>query len=151
MVDFAKVYEDWDSLPDCRIRIDLYGNGGEHLWGKELPDGTFGINNMPWQQEYTWQDIVRSTTIRDTKALIHRRWKLKLSFDVVTYGDDTRRRAICDALPAKGLSSGFWSSDPRPGGVTHAYALFPEDLGLEKSREVIAAALDGVVELKPWE
>jgi hypothetical protein len=140
-MDYTKIYGGWNSLPDCRIRLDL-GDGVEHLWGKMLPDGTFGINNMPLDASYQWQDIVSSQELRNSAALIHRRWKCKtyFCFKEDPKGDQTLRQTIAETLQARGLYPGFWTT-----GV--GYALFKEDLGEEASQKVISDALDGKAEL----
>jgi hypothetical protein len=77
-MDYTKVYEDWDSLPDCRMYIP-----GESLWGKVLPDGNYGVNNVPLSGAYRWQDIVLTKQLSEEdseKLIVNRRWKSQVWF-----------------------------------------------------------------------
>lgn len=113
---------------------------------KVLPGGLFGINNVPLQSEYQWQDIVTSKDIRDLKSLRHRRWNSKLYFQ---YNEESaapaamkQRKAIADALQAKGYEPGFWSE-----GV--AYALFEKVLEEAESFRLLTEVLHGVAMIMP--
>jgi hypothetical protein len=110
--EYREIYEKWESLPDCRIRIDL-GDGGEGMWGKVLPNGLFGINNMPLHTEYQWQDIVSTSELRDKDRLVHRRWNQKIYYKWPEVEDQEASRAqrqkIIDLLKETGYHPGFWS------------------------------------------
>ena len=118
---YDEIYKNWDSFPDCRIRVDIGGDGGENMWGKELPGGLYGINNDPLHLEYRWQDIVSRREIRDDKAVVHRRWKTKTHFTF----DDPKDKEQSKALREKMLAAfkatartalGFWAP-----GVCYAH------------------------------
>jgi len=72
-MDYQEIYEHWSDLPDCHIHF-----GGECMWGKQLPDGTIGLNNNPLQNEYRWQDIVRD--VKPWPEILHRRWPVQVGF-----------------------------------------------------------------------
>jgi len=107
------VYAKWEDLPQCRIYLDL-GDGGENCWGRELPDGTYALDNYPMYNEYTWQDVVTSKELHRSDQLIHRRWKTRLfyKYEIVgtTHGERlAQRKQITDALLAEGNADpGFW-------------------------------------------
>jgi len=134
------VPEVWDKLPDCRIHLDL-DDGGERLWGKVLPDGTFAINNLPLDGRFQWMDIVRTKNIRSTEDLIHRHWKLKLYYlwDEPTFTDAMpKRREILDALKSNDLHPGFFCRNV-------GYALFTsDDVQASKQRLIDTLAKVGV-------
>lgn len=74
-VDYKDIYDNWDSLPDCKMSLP-----DETFWGKKLPDGTYGINNVVLNDHYRLQDIVKSPTLPDsaedaTNLILNRRWK----------------------------------------------------------------------------
>lgn len=139
-LNYDTVYDTWDDLPHCKIRI-CTDNNGENMWGKLLPDGTYGINNMPLNDAYQWQDIVRSKNIVDEDQLIHRRWNRKCWFayeEEDTEGESSAlREKIMEALSAVGCHPGFWSR-----GV--GYALFQEKLSDEECEELITKALTSI-------
>lgn len=120
MMNYEEIFAKWDALPDCRIRIDL-GDGGENLWGKVLPDGTFGINNMPLHQEYQWQDIVLTQQISSDGETIFRRWGRKVYFTWDEPSDaeaaSAARKSLIRVAVEAGHHPGFWNT-----GV--AYILF---------------------------
>lgn len=143
-LNYDVVYEKWDEYPDCRIHIDL-GDGGEGMWGKKLPDGTFGISNMPLHTEYQWQDIVRTAKLRDANQLIHRRWNSKVYFKYTPETEEADnlelRKNIYNTLEAAGFNPGFWVD-----GV--GYALIKEKLSENEGREAVTKAL-GAISLVP--
>ena len=135
--NYDTVYDQWDDLPNCRITIP-----GEGLWGKELPDGTYGINNMPLSETWQWQDIVRSKNLNDTdpEQLVHRRWlhKLWFSYDEPEGEEEALevRGKILEALKPLG-SSGFFCKG-------QAYLLIQEEISPDECRSNIVKALDAV-------
>jgi hypothetical protein len=139
-LNYDVVYEQWDEYPDCRIHIDL-GTGGEGMWGKKLPDGTFGISNMPLHTEYQWQDIVRTAELRDANQLIHRRWNSKVYFKYTPDPEEEAnmelRKSIYDTLKSAGFNPGFWVD-----GV--GYALIKENLDENAGREAVTKALETI-------
>lgn len=143
-LNYDKIYETWEDLLPCRIRI-CTDNNGENMWGKLLPDGTYGINNMPLNPAYQWQDIVRSTNIEDEDQLIHRRWNRKCWFafeEEDTKGESSAfREKIMEALTAAGCYPGFFTK-----GV--GYALFQEKFSDDECEAVITKALAPIVTLK---
>jgi len=120
-VDYEEIYkeENWEEFPNCKIRIDE-GEGGENMWGKELPDGLVGLNNNPLSPGYRWQDIVRPGS--DKPELVHRRWMFDVwyKYSVVESeegGDEemAQRKLIMDTAVAAGGHPSFWMT-----GVGHA-------------------------------
>lgn len=111
-MDYKEIYEEWESLPDCRVYLP-----DENLWGKKLPDGTYGINNAPMFGAYRLHDIVSSQDIEDEKIdklLVHRRWNGKFNFRYNEPEDTTEeesmemRKKIYGALEDLGLSGFLW-------------------------------------------
>lgn len=146
-VDYAKIYETWDDLPNVRLCIP-----GESFWGKELPDGTYGVNNSLLTTAYRWQDIVRSTRLSEKDAknlIIHRRWHTDLNFGfVVVEGSEeenlAQRQKILDALKPLGRTS-FWMD-----GIARIY--MEKKLSDEEGLELVRKALEAVgVEFDPLE
>ena len=136
-MDYKEIYKNWDTFPDCKMHIT-----GESIWGKVLPDGTYGINNTPLSNVYQWQDIVRSKELPEDEAqnlIIHRRWKLQLHYryeepEGATKEESAEQRLkIYDVLKPLG-DPGFWCS-----GV--GYILFEEDLIPEEAFEIIKKPL----------
>ena len=54
-MNYATVYEKWDTLPDAKISLADSDGGSEGIWVKELPDGSAGLNNNPLADGYRWQ------------------------------------------------------------------------------------------------
>ena len=69
-MNYEEIYEKWEELPSCRIYINL-GEGGERCWGRELPDGTYGIDNFPLNWPLQFQDIVKTREVRDINERLH--------------------------------------------------------------------------------
>lgn len=146
-MDYTSIYEEWDGLPDCRIRIALYDEGGERVWGKVLPDGTFGINNLPLHEEYRYQDIVVPSislgdlVIRDSKALRHRRWKQKVVYGWNEPADEDTgksiRQKILDLADEQGFYASFWS--PGWGSI-----MLQEDVTFEEATTRAASLLESL-------
>lgn len=130
------VYASWDNLPQCRIHIDL-GDGGEGCWGRELPDGTYALDNYPLHGEYRWQDVVSSRELRSPDQLVHRRWNTRIhfKFDQPKFDqpkenenqDEARaiRKKIFEALESDDSDPGFWC--PGVGYVSFKEALTDEE------------------------
>ena len=109
-MNYQEIYEKWDELPDCRIRIALQGDDGENLWGKKLPLGLIGLNNAPLHKEYRWQDIVRRNGAKP--EIVHRRWNHELVFDYEDKDDEhdsmNLREMIANEVSALGGDISFW-------------------------------------------
>lgn len=103
-MDYNRVYSEWDTLPHCRLATT-----GETLWGRVLPDGTFGVDNLPLNEKYRWQDIVTSKNM-DLGEIIHRRWKHMFWISFTPNPDDSigERENVCNILEGVGEFS-FWS------------------------------------------
>jgi hypothetical protein len=135
-MDYNKdIYGKWDTFPDCKMHIT-----GEYIWGKVLPDGTYGINNDPLSEAYMWQDIVRSKELPEDEAknlIIHRRWNTKIFFKYEEPEDKEEslayRQKIVDMLCDFGSPGFFWK------GV--GYILIEEALSLEEAFKVIEKPL----------
>lgn len=95
------IYKGFADLPSCRIRIDM-GDGGENLWGKELPDGNYALDNDPVHGEWRWQDIVGSRSLSDEGQLLYRRWKGRVYYTYDVAGDDASKQALWRALSELG-------------------------------------------------
>jgi hypothetical protein len=139
-MDYAKIYEDWDSLPDCKMHLP-----DESFWGKTLPDGNYGINNVVLSDNYRLHDIVKTQHLSEEtaeKLIIHRRWNTKVYFryDVPENATEKQsleaRKKIFDALQPLGLPGFLFS------GV--GYTMFEENLPLEKAFEKVSEVLSGV-------
>lgn len=136
-LNYEHVYANWDSYKDCRVRIP-----GERLWGKELPNGLYGISNVPLHEQYRFQDIVRATHLPVEAAdrlILHRRWKLVIDYKWAEPEDEAvaivERQKILDVLGPLGFP-GFYM----PG---YAY-LFLEGGTEAEAHKMITTALAGL-------
>ena len=137
-MDYQKIYEEWDSLPDCKMRLP-----DESFWGKVLPDGNYGINNMVLSDKYRWQDIVLTKSLSEEdaeKLIIYRRWKCQAFYNFDEPEDREQasemRQMIYDALTPLGSPGFAWRG--------FGYVLIEEDLTQEDAFAKIAKVLSGV-------
>lgn len=135
--DYSEIYEKWDSFPDCGMSLP-----DESFWGKALPDGNYGINNVVLSDNYRLHDIVltRNVTEEDAeKLIVHRRWNTRVFFrynvpEQATEEESTElRKKIWDALQPLGLPGFFFS------GV--GYVMFEDNLPLKEAFERVSATL----------
>lgn len=137
--DYREIYAQWDELPQCRIHLDL-GDGGENCWGRELPDGTYALDNYPLYRAYRWQDVVRTKEIRTPDELIHRRWNTRIYFRFDQPEDaDEASRKIFEALDASDADPGFWCR-----GV--GYVSFEVEMTEKEAEAEVTKRLAGVIE-----
>jgi hypothetical protein len=135
-MDYAKIYEEWETLPDCKLHMP-----GEGLWGKVLPNGYYGVNNMPLHHSYRWQDIVRLRELPDEddadKVIVHRRWKTQTYYRFTEPAEKDQamemRQKLYDALKAIGHPGFVW-----PG---LGYVLLEEEMSDMSAFEKIIEAL----------
>jgi hypothetical protein len=108
----ADVYARWDEHDSCRVTIP-----GEGMWGKQLPEfggvSLVGMNNMPLDGRYAWQDIYQGSGINlDPDDLVHRRWKNRIWFGYTEDADDKevgtgQRQRLLDLLKPIGFPGFF--------------------------------------------
>lgn len=105
----ADVYERWEEFDSCRVTIP-----GEGMWGKKLPDFAgvplVGMNNMPLDGGFEWQDIYQGSGIDlEPDDLVYRRWKNKIWFAYEEDGEDDKgiRQKILDVLKPVGFPGFF--------------------------------------------
>lgn len=136
MNDYKNVYEKWNELEQCRVRI-FPRNEGESLWGRKVPDSNLvGLDNDPLAPELRWQDIVDPNAMKNgLPKLIHRRWNAKVWFEyhpMPTGEEDLpQRKQIAEAAKA----IGGWPTFFMPG---IGFVLMEEEAtALEKVREAL--------------
>ena len=111
-INYDEVYEKWNELPDCGIRLP-----GESMWGKVLPDGNYGINNVPLSPFFRLHDIVLTKNISDEdadKLIVHRRWNGMFWYNYIVPEGLTKdeasevRKKIYDELKPLGQPGFMW-------------------------------------------
>lgn len=146
-MDYNKIYANWEDLPDCRVYLP-----DESLWGKKLPDNTYGINNVPMFGVYRYHDIVKSQNIVEDRVddlLAHRRWNGMFMFSYKEPEGSTEeesieiRQKIFEALQDVGLLGFMWK------GL--AYLMCETDHPRDHIYPIIIARLDAIgVEHPPY-
>lgn len=148
LMNYEEIYSKWETLPQCRIRVDL-GDGGENCWGRELPDGTFALDNYPLHGELLWQDVVSTKNVTSVEQRVHQRWKTRIFFPYPSDEDDdvdaATRESILSTLRANKLEGGFWSKGT-------AYATFAEEISpIDAAGKIIEMMMKKGIEIPSYD